>query len=94
MSRHPLRKMRHFFPTIRFMLVLGGMVAFALGVVAASDVTQALQNLGWFLVCATVLFLDPENPPGTPVSDDESEDEYPLSTEAIVTTPAPVEPVR
>lgn len=60
---HPLRRIRRAFPTIRFMLVVGGMVAFALAAIVAETLTGAMQNLGWFLLCATVLFLDPENPP-------------------------------
>jgi hypothetical protein len=74
MARHPLHRIRHAFPTIRFLLIVGGAVAFALAAVRADTLTGVMQNVGWLLLCATVLFLDPENPPGSVAAGDNSAD--------------------
>jgi hypothetical protein len=47
------------------MLIIGGGIAFALAAVKAESITGTMQNLGWLMLCATALFLDPENPPGS-----------------------------
>jgi hypothetical protein len=58
-----LRRLRAYYATIRFMLIIGGGIAFVLAALKADTLTGAMQNVGWFLLCATVLFIDPENPP-------------------------------
>jgi len=60
-----MKRLSHLFPTVRFMLIIGGAMAFALAAVTATTVAGTMQNVGWLLLCATVLFLDPENPPGS-----------------------------
>lgn len=66
---HPLARIRHFFPTIRFMLVNGAGVAFTIAMLKAKDLPDALMALGWLMLCLTVLFIDPENPPHEAVED-------------------------
>jgi hypothetical protein len=81
-NRHPLARIRRFFPTIRFMLIIGGMVAFALSVATSQSVSDTMRSLGWFMLCATVLFLDPENPPGSVAPGTNPDDPFPLDSGA------------
>jgi hypothetical protein len=58
-----IRRFRQYYATIRFLLIVGGAVAFAIAALRSETTTGLMQNVGWFLLCATVLFIDPENPP-------------------------------
>jgi hypothetical protein len=62
-----LRRFRRYYATARFMLIIGAAVAFALAALRfESDASvHLLQNIGWMLLCLTVLFIDPENPPNS-----------------------------
>lgn len=73
-----IRRFRHYYATARFMLIIGGGVAFALAAAKSLTFSEALQNVGWLLLCATVLFIDPENPPNTQYDVDDDEDEAPI----------------
>ncbi len=74
---HPLRRIRRAFPTIRFMLIIGGVVAFALAAITASTPEGHMENVGWLLLCLTALFIDPENPPAGPQLARRIDDEVP-----------------
>jgi len=72
-----IRRFRRYYATARFLLIVGGGVAFALAAVRSVTFSEALQNVGWLLLCATVLFIDPENPPNqTALSIEDDEEDH------------------